>query len=206
MMPRPRRYREVRGSKPRRDRDVWLTVSRRDRDVQKNASRPSRDRDVRDRDYNPEVVQEGSSHRLEHAKLFKHFIAKLAVGEVKSDFDTVLALNCMPLTSWSSVSCSPQKPGSKMLTAKWMSLKQKSARAWQMSSNFWWILQPRCWRSSEPSVKNLICWKMTDDTWLRNINLSHPSLVDVVGELPIRYLCRVHHQARAVKYAYVCTW
>jgi len=53
MMPRPRRYQDVRGLRPRRDRDIGVAVSRRDRDIQKNVSRPSRDRDVRDRDYNP---------------------------------------------------------------------------------------------------------------------------------------------------------
>ena len=55
MKPRPRRDRDVGVSRPRRDRDIGVTVSRRDRDVRKTASRPSRDRDVRDRDYNPDT-------------------------------------------------------------------------------------------------------------------------------------------------------
>jgi len=65
MMPRPRWYRDVRVSRRRRDWHVGVSRPRRDRDsiewqyrdetemFKKNASRPSRDRDVRDRDYNP---------------------------------------------------------------------------------------------------------------------------------------------------------
>jgi len=46
MMPRPRRYRDVRVLRPRRDRDIRMTVLRRDRDFQKMprdyVSRPRR--------------------------------------------------------------------------------------------------------------------------------------------------------------------
>jgi len=50
------RDRDVGASRPRRDWDFGVTVSRRDRDVRKNATRPSRDQDVRDRDYNPQLI------------------------------------------------------------------------------------------------------------------------------------------------------